>query len=174
MSGARAAAELRSAWPGLRPGPTRGGAGNKCWAAKRLSPKWRVTISSGSRIAVRLTRAFQRISRLMYVDISGIRSWVLGLRSLGPKNGSSSSAMRAGSIGFPIVECGVVGEKSKSPPSPQRARLGWGTRRQGGTRAGLLGQAEVRKGANDFDGLQAHRDYLADEAKDVGLVGAVG
>ena len=28
-------------------------------AAKKLSPKWRRTISSGSRMAVRLVRAFQ-------------------------------------------------------------------------------------------------------------------
>jgi len=38
-------------------------------AAKRLSPKWRVTMSSGSRMAVRLMRAFQRSSISMYVDI---------------------------------------------------------------------------------------------------------
>ena len=36
-----------------------GGAGVQVWrAAKRLSPKWRRTISSGSRMAVRLVRAF--------------------------------------------------------------------------------------------------------------------
>ena len=45
------------------------GRGNRCWAAKRLSPKWRVTISSSSWIAVRLMRAFQRWSISMYVDI---------------------------------------------------------------------------------------------------------
>jgi hypothetical protein len=45
------------------------GPGNKRRAAKRLSPKWRVTISSGVRMAVRLKREFQRWSRSMYVDI---------------------------------------------------------------------------------------------------------
>src|ERR1700730_6932572 len=43
--------------------------GNKWQAANRLSPKWRVTISSGSRMEVRLMRAFQRTSISMYVDI---------------------------------------------------------------------------------------------------------
>ncbi len=46
-----------------------GGRGTRCWAANRLSPKWRVTISSSSRIAVRLMRAFQSWSISMYVDI---------------------------------------------------------------------------------------------------------
>ncbi len=45
------------------------GRGNTCCAAKRLSPKWRVTISSSLRMAVRLMRAFQRRSISMYVDI---------------------------------------------------------------------------------------------------------
>jgi len=43
--------------------------GNKWRAANRDSPKWRVTISSGSRMAVRLMREFQRRSTSMYVDI---------------------------------------------------------------------------------------------------------
>ena len=43
--------------------------GNKWRAKKKDSPKWRVTISSGSRMAVRLMRAFQRSNRSMYVDI---------------------------------------------------------------------------------------------------------
>ena len=43
--------------------------GNRWRAANRDSPKWRVTISSGSRMAVRLMRAFQRRSISMYVDI---------------------------------------------------------------------------------------------------------
>ena len=36
---------------------------------KSDSPKWRVTISSGLRMAVRLMRAFQRNNRSMYIDI---------------------------------------------------------------------------------------------------------
>src|ERR1700680_3189811 len=48
--------------------------GNKWQAANRLSPKWRVTISSGSRMEVRLMRAFQRTSISMYVDICC--SWI--------------------------------------------------------------------------------------------------
>ena len=51
--------------------------GNRWRAANRLSPKWRGTMSSGSRMAVRLMRAFQRRSISMYVDIlwraSGVR-----------------------------------------------------------------------------------------------------
>src|SRR5215475_12569439 len=42
---------------------------DKCRAAKSDSPKWRVAISSGVRMAVKLMRAFQRSSRSMYVDI---------------------------------------------------------------------------------------------------------
>src|SRR5579871_3789743 len=78
--------------------------GNSWRAANRLSPKWRVTICSGSRIAVRFTRAFQRISISMYVDISwswaGESTQVSGVLS-GPgaeRNGWSNSAMRAGFI----------------------------------------------------------------------------
>ncbi len=44
-------------------------AGNRCCATNRDSPKWRVTISSGWRIAVRLTRTFQRKSISIYIDI---------------------------------------------------------------------------------------------------------
>jgi len=44
--------------------------GKRWRAAKRDSPKWRVTIFSGSRMAVRLMRAFQRRSISIYVDIS--------------------------------------------------------------------------------------------------------
>ena len=40
-----------------------GGFGSRWRAAKRLSPKWRRTISSGSRMAVRLVRAFHLRSR---------------------------------------------------------------------------------------------------------------
>jgi len=43
--------------------------GKRWRAAKKDSPKWRVTISSSLRMAVRLTRAFQRSSRSIYVDI---------------------------------------------------------------------------------------------------------
>jgi hypothetical protein len=43
--------------------------GNRWRAAKRLSPKWRVTISSSLRMAVRLMREFQWSSRSTYVDI---------------------------------------------------------------------------------------------------------
>ena len=50
-------------------GDTEEGRGNRCWAAKRDSPKWRVTISSSLWMAVRLMRAFQRWSISMYVDI---------------------------------------------------------------------------------------------------------
>src|SRR5204863_7621420 len=45
------------------------GAGNRRRAANKDSPKWRVTISSGSRTAVGLKRAFQRKSILIYNDI---------------------------------------------------------------------------------------------------------
>ena len=47
--------------------------GKRWRAANRDSPKWRVTICSGSRMAVRLMQAFQRSSRSMYVDI--FSSW---------------------------------------------------------------------------------------------------
>src|SRR5579863_5963803 len=71
--------------------------GNRWRAAKRDSPKWRVTISSGSRIPVRLMREFQRRSISMYVDIlescPGLSGWAW-------RNGASSSAMRAGVIEF--------------------------------------------------------------------------
>src|SRR5271169_5352815 len=50
------------------------GRGNRWLAAKRDSPKWRDTISSSLRMAVRLMRAFQCWSRSMYVDI--LWSWV--------------------------------------------------------------------------------------------------
>src|SRR6266581_1643260 len=53
---------------------TEGGTGNSMRAANRDSPKWRVTMSSGSRKAVRLMRAVQRTSISMYVDIP--YSWV--------------------------------------------------------------------------------------------------
>src|SRR5579862_534862 len=39
------------------------GSGSRWRAAKSDSPKWRVTICSGSRIAVRFTRLFQRSNR---------------------------------------------------------------------------------------------------------------
>jgi hypothetical protein len=44
-------------------------AGKRWRAKKKDSPKWRVTISSGWRMAVRLMRAFQRSNRSMYIDI---------------------------------------------------------------------------------------------------------
>ena len=40
----------------------------RCPAVKKLSPKWRSTISSGRRIAVRLTRAFHRMRRSRYSE----------------------------------------------------------------------------------------------------------
>jgi len=43
--------------------------GKRWVAAKRLSPKWRVTISSSLQIAVRFMRGFQCRSISMYVDI---------------------------------------------------------------------------------------------------------
>src|ERR1022692_931862 len=55
---------------GESPVPTRAVDGKRCVAAKRDSPKWRVTISSGLRMAVRLMRAFQRRSISTYIDIS--------------------------------------------------------------------------------------------------------
>src|SRR5438309_6833435 len=45
------------------------GAGNRRRAANKDSPKWRVRISSGWRTAGRFIWAFQRSSRLMYIDI---------------------------------------------------------------------------------------------------------
>src|ERR1700739_2061003 len=45
-------------------------AGNRLRAANKDSPKWRVTISSGLRTAVRLVRAFQRTSISTYIDIA--------------------------------------------------------------------------------------------------------
>ena len=69
--------------------------GNKWRAKKKDSPKWRVTISSGSRIAVRLMRAFQRSNRSMYVDIC----WSSATGSVLSVKGWSRVAMRAVSIG---------------------------------------------------------------------------
>ena len=46
------------------------GRAGKIWRARKSdSPKWRVTMDSGSRTAVRLIRAFQRSNRSIYVDI---------------------------------------------------------------------------------------------------------
>src|SRR5207237_10365511 len=45
------------------------GEGNRRRAANKDSPKWRVTISSGWRTAVRLMRAFPRRSISMYIDV---------------------------------------------------------------------------------------------------------
>src|SRR5713226_4882805 len=61
---------LGSAWTAEGSCPRVVRAEGKRWrAANRDSPKWRVTIWSGSRTAVRLMRAFQRRSISMYVDI---------------------------------------------------------------------------------------------------------
>src|SRR4029077_1139226 len=97
--------------------------GNKWRAANRLSPKWRVTISSGWRMEVRLMRAFQRTSISMYVDIHcswngerrrGFSPAFAGSEGHGsdeiaawveiPRKGWSSSAIRAWFIGNEIVE----------------------------------------------------------------------
>src|SRR5450631_363688 len=88
------------------------------WRAARMdSPKWRVTISSGSRTAVRLMRAFQRNSISIYIDIvlswtgeSTPASWADAALScargfgLSLKKGASNSAMRTSSMRFLIVD----------------------------------------------------------------------
>src|SRR5580700_9572187 len=68
--------------------------GNKWRAANRDSPKWRVTISSSLRIAVRLMRAFQCWSISMYVDI--LWSWVAERTagSLRLRSGQASPGLR--------------------------------------------------------------------------------
>src|SRR5579863_8824382 len=112
MSISRALAELRSAltapWTSLKAGSAGCAdvvlAGKSWRAAKRDSPKWRVTISSGWRMAVRLMRAFQRSNRSMYVDIFCRSLVVSRWSSAGPRKGWSRSAMRAGSIRLPIVD----------------------------------------------------------------------
>ena len=87
-------------------------------AAKMDSPKWRVTISSGWRTAVRLIRAFQCSNISIYIDI--YLSWVgesdsnvtrafarrLLTSALGPsvRKGVNSSAMRASSMRLLIVD----------------------------------------------------------------------
>src|ERR1700682_1356466 len=65
--------------------------GKRWRARKKDSPKWRVTISSGWRMEVRLMRAFQRSNRSMYVDI-----WSrVDEGSDGSRNGSRRAAVRA-------------------------------------------------------------------------------
>jgi len=59
------------------------------WARKNDSPKWRVTISSGLRIAVRLMRAFQRSSKSMYIDV-----WLSWAELSDRTNGASNSEIR--------------------------------------------------------------------------------
>jgi hypothetical protein len=106
MSIRRVLAELCSAWTAEGGCPHVVLAGKSWRAANRDSPKWRVTISSGWRTAVRLMRAFQRTSRLMYVDMLR-RSLVVSLWSLaGPRKGWRSSAMRVVFIRIEIVDGG--------------------------------------------------------------------
>src|ERR1700694_5244954 len=65
--------------------------GKRWRARKKDSPKWRVTISSGWRMAVRLIRAFQRSNRSMYIDI-----WSrVDEGSDCSRNGSRRAAVRA-------------------------------------------------------------------------------
>src|SRR5580700_386905 len=116
MSITRVLAELRSAGRTGASAPTLVLAGKSWQAANRDSPKWRVTISSSLRMAVRLIRAFQRRSISMYVDILS-RSLVVSLWSLGgPRKGWSNSAMRAVFIRIEIVDGG------KEILNPYRAR----------------------------------------------------
>src|SRR5437868_14315807 len=88
--------------------------GKRCRAAKKDSPKCRLTISSGERTAVRFMREGQRSSISMYVDISrncaadgkaacptaaSDATWAPANVGLGLRKGRNSSAMRAGSTG---------------------------------------------------------------------------
>src|SRR6266478_2605676 len=82
--------------------------GNKWRVRKKDSAKWRVTISSGSRMAVRLMRAFQRSNRSMYIDIC----WSCTAGSVLSTKGWSRVAMRAVSIGGGILQRGDGGSKS--------------------------------------------------------------
>ena len=103
MSIKRVRAELCSAWTAEGPCSHAILEGKRLRAAKRDSPKWRVTISSSLWMAVRLMRAFQRINRSMYVDILS-RSLVVSRWSSSrwfwadPRQGCNSSAMRCASI----------------------------------------------------------------------------
>lgn len=72
--------------------------GKRWRATNRDSPKWRGTISSGSRIAVRLMRAFQRTSISMYVDIRSYNEPLSlnGVLLASSRKRRSSSAIRGG------------------------------------------------------------------------------
>src|ERR1700675_238592 len=66
--GELAGTEPKGETPAAAPAPVLPGLAGRRWrAAKKDSPKWRVMISCGVRMAVRFTRAFQRIRRSMYV-----------------------------------------------------------------------------------------------------------